>query len=288
MGRDRKSRKPCALNKTIASYEQAIHAAACKNALIDPFTGETLRWDLVGKYDPKKAAKDGSYFRLFYLLPSVDHVDPQSDILDFEICSWLVNLCKGDMTPTEFIALCNKIVSHLQDATAPCRTGNAFPEAPALYFLPPFLEGILTLEQYRRWLEEKAHHLFVKDQKGNRPCVLGRTCADYKMAIHKAIWANGLLDPYTGDVMDWKSIGASKSGEALGQEDNMMPTVDHIDPYATELAFEICSHIVNDCKNNLNSDEFVGLCKKVVAFRGGADLTPPLTRPSPTRRGVKR
>jgi hypothetical protein len=288
MVRDRRSKKPCALNMTISDYEQKIHAAACANALTDPFTGDTLAWNLVGQYDPARARQEIGYFKQFWLLPSVDHRDPDSDIPEFEICSWLVNLCKGDMTPSGFIALCNKIASHRQVATASSRTGKAFPEAPALYFLPPFLEGILTLDEYRNWLEEKAHHLFVKDQKGNRPCVVGHTCADYKMAIHKAIWANGLLDPFTGDVMDWKSIGGRKPGTAGVQEGNMAPSVDHKDPASTDLEFEICSLMVNECKNDLNVDEFIGLCKKVVAFRGGADLTPPLTRPSPTRRGAKK
>jgi hypothetical protein len=268
MVRDRRSKRPCALNMTISDYEQRIHAAVCANALTDPFTGDTLAWNLVGLYDPTHTRKDVGYFKRFWLLPSVDHVDPDSDILDFEICSWLVNLCKGDMTPSGFIALCNKIASHRQVATASSATGKAFPEAPPLYFLPPFLEGILTLAQYRAWLEEKAHHLFVKDQKGNRPCVAGRTCADYKMAIHKAIWANGLLDPFTGDVMDWKSICGRKPGKAEVQQGNMAPSVDHKDPASTNLEFEICSLMVNECKNDLNVDEFVGLCKKVVAFRG--------------------
>ena len=276
MTRDRKMKRPCTLGMTISDYERKIHAAACRNALIDPFTGETLAWELVGQYDPKQAKKEWGYFKRFWLLPSVDHINPDSDILEFEICAWLVNLCKGEMTPDEFTALCGKIVSWKNKPAS--RRNKAVPEAPALYFLPPYLEGIMTLDTYRKMIETKAHHLFVRDQKGNRPCVKGQTCAGYKMEIHRTFLANGPLDPYTGDPMDFALIGvldpglARKDGRVFMKKFGKMPTIDHIDPDATDLKFEVCSLLVNECKNDLNADEFVGLCNKVVAFRGKTDL----------------
>jgi hypothetical protein len=36
---------------------------------------------------------------------------PFGTVPGFEICSWLVNRCKSDMTPEEFVALSRKIVA---------------------------------------------------------------------------------------------------------------------------------------------------------------------------------
>jgi hypothetical protein len=275
---DRKLNRPCARGADRILYVQKINEAVWKNWATDPFTGESIRWNLVGRYDPERARKDKDYFKRFYLLPSVDHIDPDSDILEFEICSWLVNLCKGNQTPVEYIALCDKIVSYRVNSVAASPLCVALPGAPAKYFLPPFLVGICSLAKYRKWLYRKAYHLFARDQRLNRACVVGQSIASYEMAIHMAILASGPCDPYTGQAMDWTLIGmwndaqAKQGGEAFRKKFALMPTIDHTDPYATDLAFEICSLLVNECKNNLNADEFIGLCKKVVAFRGNAAL----------------
>ena len=46
------------------------------------------------------------------LLPTVDHKDPNSPVLDFEICAWRTNTSKSYMTPDEFIAFCKMVVAH--------------------------------------------------------------------------------------------------------------------------------------------------------------------------------
>jgi hypothetical protein len=271
--RDKKDKRPCAQNATRAVYAEKIHEAVCRNPRNDPFTGEALRWDLIRKYDPKQVSKDRDYFRKFSLLPSIDHTNPDAPDLEFELCGMQMNRCKAGQTPSEFIALCRKIASYREKA-AMHRKKTAL-KAPAQYFLPDFLNGVLTLDQYREWIEDKSHHVFVKDQKRRRPCAAGHSCADYKMAIHRAICANGLLDPYSGEEMGWKLVGVldpdkAKAGRKVFlKRFAMMPTIDHVDPEATDLKLEVCSLMVNECKNNLNADEFVGLCKKVVAFRGG-------------------
>jgi hypothetical protein len=269
--RDKKDKRPCARNATRAVYAEKMHEAVCRNPRNDPFTGEELRWDLIRKYDPKQVSKDRDYFRKFSLLPSIDHTIPDATDLEFELCGMQMNRCKAGLTPSEFIALCRKIAAYRGKA-ALHRKKTAL-KAPALYFLPDYLNGVLTLDGYRKWIEDKSHHVFVKDQKRRRPCVAGHSCADYKMTIQKAVWANGPLDPYTGDPLGWKSIGARSPGKAkagrkvLLKRFAMMPTIDHVDPEATDLRLEVCSLMVNECKNNLNADEFVGLCRKVAAFK---------------------
>ena len=45
------------------------------------------------------------YKRRFALLPTVDHVDPESTEADFRICGWRTNDCKNDLTITELQVL---------------------------------------------------------------------------------------------------------------------------------------------------------------------------------------
>ena len=42
----------------------------------------------------------------FTLLPTIDHITP--DVLEFEICSWVINDAKNDLAPAEFVELCKK------------------------------------------------------------------------------------------------------------------------------------------------------------------------------------
>lgn len=48
----------------------------------------------------------------------------------------------------------------------------------------------------------------------------------------------------------------------------LMPTVDHEDPNADTLEFEIVSWLVNDGKSGLDPEQFVDLCRRIVAHRG--------------------
>jgi hypothetical protein len=47
----------------------------------------------------------------FFLLPTIDHIDPEGMALDFEIVSWIVNEGKSQMTPREYRELCSKVVA---------------------------------------------------------------------------------------------------------------------------------------------------------------------------------
>jgi hypothetical protein len=112
---DLKRKKPWAGKCSKAVYKEEIHKAVLFAGTKDPYTGDTLRWDLIGKWDNKKEALyrleqvRGVFNREFFLLPTVDHSDPYNDVLEFEICSWIVNSSKTLMNPDEFVGFCKKI-----------------------------------------------------------------------------------------------------------------------------------------------------------------------------------
>jgi hypothetical protein len=82
----------------------------------DPYTGDPLRWDLIGEWDSNKdraSAAPGAYGaikREYFLLPVADHVDPDSEDLEIEMVSWIVNEGKSQMRPGEYRDLCRKVV----------------------------------------------------------------------------------------------------------------------------------------------------------------------------------
>jgi hypothetical protein len=140
------------------------------------------------------------------------------------------------------------------------------------YMLPPFLQGVVSLKDYRDWLDHKANHLWVRDNKLNRPCAKENPIRAYKQKIHQAVIDGGEFDPYTGEKINWELISKVKT---LKREEYvndflnanaMLPAVDHINP--EEFGFEICSWISNESKSCMTPEEFVGFCQKVVSFRG--------------------
>jgi hypothetical protein len=269
LSRDKRRNRPYAMTATRQVYKQKIHeAAATGNAIVDPYTGDTLRWDLLHKWDPKKDKGHKNFEKAFYRLPSVDHRYPDSDTLDLEICSWLINSCKSDQSPEDFVKMCRTIVEYRSTRN---HSGHPFlpGRSPQIYFLPPFLEGICTEAVYRKWLFKRAHQLYVRDCKEGRPYALAASNALYQMAIHAAVLAAGLYDPFTGERMKWELLGTWDSSKGKSQSDAydsaycLMPTVDHIDPFGDKLEFEICSWRINCCKSGLTPDEFVEVCRKV-------------------------
>jgi hypothetical protein len=109
---DRNRKRPWVQGVTFSMYEKLIHGAICAGGRIDPFTGETLRWELTKEYSPKESKGDRGYVRRFHLMPVVDHVDPDGAELRFEICGWLINTCKSKFTPDEFVAICRDVERH--------------------------------------------------------------------------------------------------------------------------------------------------------------------------------
>ncbi len=96
----------------ISGYKQAIHAAVLRSQGRDHWTREQLDWSLLSKYDNSESRAGGlAYKRRFSLLPTVDHVDPESKTAKFEICGWRTNDCKNDLTLRELRRFCRKILS---------------------------------------------------------------------------------------------------------------------------------------------------------------------------------
>ena len=111
---DKQRKRPYSFKNSIAVYKALIHFAVVNSGQYDPYTGETLKWELIGTWvgrkttDPQDAPEkfEGKYA----LMPTIDHRDP--DALEFEIISWRVNSCKNYLIPKEFIALCGRVFRH--------------------------------------------------------------------------------------------------------------------------------------------------------------------------------
>lgn len=102
-----------------ADYKWAIHAAVRCSDGQDYYTGEPLKWCLIGKYNSREAQAKGSMYRRdFALLPTVDHEDPLSQKPAFRICGLRTNDCKSDLTISELKDWCEKFLGTQGCATA--------------------------------------------------------------------------------------------------------------------------------------------------------------------------
>jgi hypothetical protein len=106
-------KKPYAVTGSVPFYKMLIHQAVNCGGRTDPFTGDTLQWELIGTWNSSvPTSHDPAVMKKFALLPTVDHIDPASDSLEFEICSFQNNKCKSSLNPSEFVAMCNRIVAY--------------------------------------------------------------------------------------------------------------------------------------------------------------------------------
>jgi hypothetical protein len=268
--RDKERGRPYALDGTSQLYKDLINNAVVIGGNLDPFTGDALRWSQIETWDPKKDIGHDNFMKQFSLMPTVDHKDPYGSVIDFEICSWLINSCKNDQTPEEFIYMCTMISKYRKIGSKMARSRN-IEGCPKVYFLPAFLNGICTEAVYLKWLDKRAEQLYVRDRDQRRPYGLAGSKESYKRAIHAAVSACGLYDPYTGERMKWELLGTWETDSpgsgsvARYREYYLLPTVDHCDPYSDALVLEICSWRINCCKAGLTPDEFVGVCQRVVS-----------------------
>ena len=124
----------------------------------------------------------------------------------------------------------------------------------------------MTVRQYSKWLNAKAHTLILRDKKRGKTYAFKASEAVYQSLVHLAVVNSGGLDPYTGEKLAWELLGTwtnKKTDNPLLQERKyaLLPTIDHKDPDG--LDFEIVSWRINLCKNYLTPKEFVALCKLV-------------------------
>ena len=144
------------------------------------------------------------------------------------------------------------------------------------YDLPGFLSGVVTRQQYTRWLQRKAQAHVVRDRKRVSWPV---TVTAYKQAIHAAVVASDGTDYYTGELLNWALIStydnvASKAGRSKYKAGfALLPSVDHVSGDHEGFDFVICGWRTNDSKHDLSLDEFVALCRLVVRRHGGGRLS---------------
>jgi hypothetical protein len=135
------------------------------------------------------------------------------------------------------------------------------------YQLPTFLEGVITQAHYERWLHRKAMAHIKRDRKRRDK---ETTNEEYKVAIHRAVQESQGKDAYTDEPLDWTLLSTYDNEESKAQKAEykkrfaLLPSVDHVGSKTGPTEFKICGWRTNDAKNDLNYQEFVDLCKKVI------------------------
>ena len=131
--------------------------------------------------------------------------------------------------------------------------------------LPPFLEEVVPLEIYKKWLKRQADRHFKRDniRWGKRSSREG-----YQGMIHEAVLRSEGVDAFTGQPMDWKLISQYRAGHKRANYRNL-PTVDHTFSPPDHLTFEICSWTVNDCKNDLTVEQWLVLLENILTHMRG-------------------
>ena len=139
------------------------------------------------------------------------------------------------------------------------------------YELPQFLESTdLKRGEYAHWLHRKAQSHARRDGRRWGKKI---SASEYKQAIHEAVLGSDGLDFYTREPLEWSRIGKCKYNNDEAEQGGIeyrkklarLPTVDHEDPEADEPVLRICGMQTNDCKSNLNLEEFKDFCRKFLA-----------------------
>lgn len=97
---------------SVEEYKQALHAAVCASNGLDDYTGQGLRWDLLGQHvnsykDDKKELDQA---------PSADRVGDARSDPEFKICARVTNNAKGSLSEQDFLDLCRHVVDHARRA----------------------------------------------------------------------------------------------------------------------------------------------------------------------------
>lgn len=115
----KRDRKRGQSGTTQSLYKEAIHAAVILSEGKDAYTGESLDWTLISKYDNEESKKGRHGYKAgFALLPTVDHVNAGATEASFRICSWRTNDAKHDLSIEDFLSLCKKVLIHAGHSVA--------------------------------------------------------------------------------------------------------------------------------------------------------------------------
>jgi hypothetical protein len=135
------------------------------------------------------------------------------------------------------------------------------------YQVPSFLAEKLSQAAYQRWLDRKAAAHRKRDRKrGNKDA----TIELYKIAVHQAVVQSEGRDVYTDEQLDWSLVSTYDNERSKGERRAykaslaLLPTVDHLNDGLGPADFAICAWRTNDAKNDLDADQFVALCRRVV------------------------
>lgn len=136
------------------------------------------------------------------------------------------------------------------------------------YELPDFLHGVIDEGTYIRWLRRKAAAHVKRDRKRCKHEITGET---YRLLIHEAVKRSEGRDHYTGEDLRWDLLSTYCNETSKAERSAykatlaLLPTVDHVPGADGEYDFVICAWRTNDSKNDLSHDEFVALCRRVIA-----------------------
>lgn len=134
--------------------------------------------------------------------------------------------------------------------------------------LPEFLQGHLEERTYVRWLRRKAAAHVKRDRKRCDHEIMGE---QYRLLIHDAVQRSGGRDHYTGEELRWDLLSTYCNETSKARRSSykssmaLLPTVDHVPGADGKYDFVICGWRTNDAKNDLSHDEFIALCRRVIA-----------------------
>lgn len=98
---------------TVPQYKLAILRAVEESEGLDYYTGESLDWASIRKWNNEEAKLGrAEYRKKFWNLPTVDHDHDEAGIPLFRLCSWRMNDSKNDQTLSEFLDLAEKVRRH--------------------------------------------------------------------------------------------------------------------------------------------------------------------------------
>jgi hypothetical protein len=143
------------------------------------------------------------------------------------------------------------------------------------YDFPAFLEGRVAKDKYSRWLHRKAAAHARRDRKR---LLVSVELSAYKQKIHAAVCHSAGIDWYTGENLEWEKISSYNNDESKLNRSKykaglgLLPTVDHVLGETGVYDFVICGWRTNDAKNDLNLQEFLDVCRKVIARHGSSNL----------------